>query len=275
MKDKIQKLDKRIQMLTKALNDLQSNYEEKVVELSVIRKTADLFTYEFDLKEACQKTLDILYKELHPENSSIHIRNPDSNIFEPFTVKGKQIAGHKKNVITNKIIGTRFRPGMGTAGWAAQNKKIVYIPDVSKDTRFFAGIETKIDIGSLICVPLLNQDNVEGILNLSHSAKHAFPKRSLNFLNILMKSIGAGIGNIRLFNEYTDAYSALLKTNQELQNTLNDLHDTRLVILNSEKLSGTRILAAGIAHEFNKIRAGIYGYSELSLLNKSPYEIDS
>ncbi|MCP4725960.1 MAG: HAMP domain-containing histidine kinase, partial [bacterium] len=83
------------------------------------------------------------------------------------------------------------------------------------------------------------------------------------------------IGNIRLFNEYTDAYSALLKTNQELQNTLNDLHETRLVILNSEKLSGTRILAAGIAHEFNNILAGIYGYSELSLLNKSPYEIDS
>ncbi len=275
MQDKIQKLEQRIQILTKALNDLQNNYEEKVLELSIIRKTADLFTYEFDLKEACSKTLDILYLELLPEHSSILIRNPDTNIFEPYAVKGKKIPGKGLKKGLSTLFGNRFRMGVGAAGWAAQNKKIIYIPDVTKDTRFFEGFEQKVKISSLICVPLLNQDNVEGVLNLSHSSVNAFPKRNLNFLNILMKSIGAGIGNIRLFNEYTEANSSLLKANQDLQNTLNDLHETRKVILNSEKLSGIRVLAAGIAHEFNNILAGIYGYSELSLLNKNPYEIEA
>ncbi|MFC1564625.1 ATP-binding protein [candidate division KSB1 bacterium] len=275
MEEKLKKLEKRIQTLTKALNDLHNNYEEKVLELSIIRKTADLFTYEFDLKEACKKTLNLLSEELHPENSSILILEPETGIYEPYAFKGRKLRSRKNSGISDQMIGKNFRSGEGAAGWAAQNKKIIQIPDITVDNRFSSDINTRVPISSIICVPLLNQNTVEGILNLSHSKTNAFPKRSVNFLNILMKSIGTGIGNIRLFREYTEANSSLLKSNRELQDTLKDLHDTRSIILNSQKLSGIRVLAAGIAHEFNNILAGIYGYSELSLLTKNPTEISS
>ena len=79
MQDKnLKKLQKHVALLSRTLNNLENQYEDKVRELSLLRQLGDMFSYAFDMHEACQKILDIMYDEMLPDNGEIDISStPD------------------------------------------------------------------------------------------------------------------------------------------------------------------------------------------------------
>lgn len=269
--EKVKKLEKRVSLLSKTLSDLENSYEEKVHELSFLRKIGDLLAYVFDIHEACQKIVDLLYDEMLPDNCSMLLLNHQKGELELYAVKSKTTFDHENESYILDI-GKKFKIGEGTAGWVLMQKQVVYIPDTSLDERFIHFDEMRVEIQSLICIPLLNQDKPEGVINISYSKKHAVPKERINFLNILMNDLGLAIGNIRLFDELKETNLSLQETNENLRQTFTELHKTQQYIFNSLKMSGISVLAAGIAHEFNNIFAAIMGYSELSLLSANAEE---
>ena len=264
--EKIKKLEKRISSLSKTLSDLENSYEEKVHELSFLRKIGDLLIYVFDIHEACQKIVDLLYDEMLPDNCSILLLNHQKGELELFAVESKTTFDIENESYILEV-GKKFKLGEGVAGWVLEQKQVVYIPDTSLDERFIYFEEMRVEIQSLICIPLLNQDKPEGVINISYCKKHAVPVERIHFLNILMNDVGLAIGNIRLFDELKETNRSLQETNENLRQTFTELHKTQQYIFNSLKMSGISVLAAGIAHEFNNIFAAIMGYSELSLLS--------
>src|SRR5579864_3595963 len=88
--------------------------------------------------------------------------------------------------------------GTGVVGYAAQHKKAVLVPDVSKDPRYIQGNpETR----SELAVPLIYKDKVIGVLDLEHTRRGFFTDDHRRTMTTLAAQVAIAIENARLYEE--------------------------------------------------------------------------
>lgn len=93
----------------------------------------------------------------------------------------------------------RFQIGEGAAGLAAKKKEIVYLPDIEKSSIFVG--KPRGEAGSLICVPMISQKELIGVLNVSFKKGKALEKSEKEFLIILSTIIAGSIKNSQLVGD--------------------------------------------------------------------------
>lgn len=102
---------------------------------------------------------------------------------------------------------------------------------------------------SILCLPLLYQGKLTGILYLENSfLKGAFAPERCILLSLLSSQIAISIENARFYALLEDKVN--MRT-QELTKTLEELKTTQDQLVESEKLAALGQLIAGIAHEVN------------------------
>lgn len=67
-----------------------------------------------------------------------------------------------------KLLGMRLKIGQGVAGWVARYGTSLMVPDVSKDPRFYSGVDrqTKFTTKSVLCVPMKSRDRIIGVVEV-------------------------------------------------------------------------------------------------------------
>ena len=88
--------------------------------------------------------------------------------------------------------------GQGLVGYAALHKQAVLVPDVSKDPRY---IELNPETHSELCVPLIYQDRVIGVLDLEHTRRGYFTEDHMRTLTTLAAQIAISLENARLYEQ--------------------------------------------------------------------------
>ncbi len=100
-----------------------------------------------------------------------------------------------------------------------------------------------------IIVPIFHMQKLIGVLVLL-----SYQKRELNEELEILEAISAQLGNAIIRAEL---YQNNIKTVHELKNTLKELKETQVQLINSEKMASLGQLVAGVAHEINTPVASI------------------
>jgi len=94
----------------------------------------------------------------------------------------------------------RLKMGQGVAGWVAQNHQSTLVADASNDPRFFRGADTKtgFQTRSMVCVPLLVNDKLVGVLQaLNPLHKKSFDETDLEVFGAYGAMAATAIEKIR------------------------------------------------------------------------------
>jgi diguanylate cyclase (GGDEF)-like protein len=125
--------------------------------------------------------------------------------------KHRELLFAEAHGLTKKeIAAIRFRMGEGVAGWVALHRKPALLGDVRRDPRFKAFAEQETKITSLLCVPLLLQGRVLGVLSVSSARRKAFAADDRTVLEHIGGHLALEIENHRLYElAVTDGLTGL------------------------------------------------------------------
>jgi len=156
-------------------------------------------------------------------------------------------------------IGSTAASNEGIAGSVVSSGEPALVPDARSDDRFsdrtdaLAGEATR----SLLAVPLSYKDSTIGAILAVNKAAGEFDHHDIELLATLAGSAAIGITNARLY-----------QAERELRSLL---EQSRLQLVQSDKLAATGRLAASLAHEINNPLQAIH--NSLQLMLDFPLEI--
>lgn len=108
------------------------------------------------------------------------------------------------NLAPNAVAEIRFSKGLGVSGWVAENGLPVITADISKDPRFYAGVQdsTGFHTSSYMCVPLMTNDKIIGTAQvLNRRDGGTFTKDELHIMEGFARQATIAIENARLHEE--------------------------------------------------------------------------
>ena len=179
------------------INDTYSKLEDKLNQLSILRELTGVLVHINNFNRTCQSILEIIINNTVAKNCSIMLMDHDRDRL--FLVAATNTEGESYNIDAEKILSRdkvqyTFSTGEGTAGEAVLHKKPVLVRDVDKSKTFSKSI-TKVKIGALLCVPLMVQDSVIGVLTLSHPKKDKFETTDINLFTIIAGFVALAINS--------------------------------------------------------------------------------
>jgi len=165
--------------------------QREVGEVAVFHELGKALTSSLQLDQVLRTIMEKIDEFLRPDTWSLLLVDEAKQelYFELAVGKGAQAL---KDV--------RIKMGQGIAGWVAQHDEVVIVPDVSKDTRFFAQVDekTKMETRSIVAVPVRFRDHCLGVIELVNCVgPEGFHDRDLALLEALADFAAIALENAR------------------------------------------------------------------------------
>ncbi|OGG56204.1 MAG: hypothetical protein A3F84_16430 [Candidatus Handelsmanbacteria bacterium RIFCSPLOWO2_12_FULL_64_10] len=217
----------QIQRLHQELAQASQLFEEKIRDLSMARRIGDSLKYARDARRVFETIIDTILEETNAQNCSLMLLDHETGELTVRAARGQDdLTVSYYRVADSSRRG--FRLGEGVAGWVAQHGQPISIPDVSKDSRFVASPQPIGFIGSLLCQPLIVEDGVVGVVNLSHPRPHNFTAEDERLMAVIADQVAVTLNSVQIFDEMQQmnaslraeidrATDALRRTNAELK----------------------------------------------------------
>jgi HD-GYP domain-containing protein (c-di-GMP phosphodiesterase class II) len=161
----------------------------------------------------------------------------------------------------------RVPMGKGIVGWVAKHGKSLLVPDVTKDPRWFKGVDkkTKFITRSIMAVPLIAKGKIIGVAEvLNKKGNRKFNKTDLEMFESLGNQIAIAIENAALYRELDELFLASIRAIVEAVDAKDPYtrgHSARVVDyalligralrLNKEEMK--RLEISAILHDVGKI----------------------
>jgi two-component system, NtrC family, sensor kinase len=143
------------------------------------------------------------------------------------------------------------------AGRAILSGRIEMIQDVLEDPSYTLPMPSLNQTRSILAVPLLRDDRIEGAFVVTGAEPGPFPQRQIDLIQTFADQAAIAIKNTRLFEEVE-------ARTKELAASLDDLRTAQDRLIQTEKLASLGQLTAGIAHEIKNPLNFVNNFSALS-----------
>lgn len=120
----------------------------------------------------------------------------------------------------------------------------------------------------MLMIPIANhRSEIFGMFSVDDPIDRQRPSlATIQGLEIFASHAAAAIENVRLFAQSNAALEALKQSNDQQTRLHDTVQRTQAELITASKLAAVGTLAAGVAHEFNNLLAGMHGFAELGQL---------
>ncbi len=178
-----------ILLATQNFNSMRLAIRKKMIDLAKLNAIGRSLAGAQSQNIALEEVLQSMHEKIGVAQGSVYLTNDKSQL---------EVKAHfpPKAVVTGSSA-AKFEMGQGILGKAAETKKIIFVPNTSKDKHFVSN-----DAGSeraLLCVPLVDKDILVGVINLSGDVKNvSFADSDYEFVSSVARSLVTTIKSIRM-----------------------------------------------------------------------------
>lgn len=107
-----------------------------------------------------------------------------------------------------EIVGLRLPIGQGVAGWVAREGRGIIVPDTSKDSRFYPGVDQLLgfETRAIACAPIRSRGQIIGVLEALNPLEGTFDSDALLVLTGIGSLAGTAIRHAQLFERLQAAH---------------------------------------------------------------------
>ena len=193
-----------------------------------------------DIDEILRLVLEGVTKNIGFDRARLYLVNEKRNVLEC-----KMAVGIDEEKI--KGITLRLDPEDSAVARSIFEKQPFIIPDASKDPRVNPILKEKLNLHSLVVIPLLVKEKALGAIAADFVEPNKnITKEALESMMAFAQQAGLAIHNAFMYQELK-TFSQQME--EKIRKTTSDLKKTEAQLIRSEKLAALGQLAAGIAHE--------------------------
>ena len=202
------------------MGQMQSRFEEKIAELSILSELGRVFEFAPSFAKSCRFLLEVIINRTVAQNCSIMLidqscgklflacaTNPDN---QHFVISGRDLLNRKNLHYT-------FKQGEGVAGQALEAREPILVDDASQSDTVSNRKSAKVKLGSMLCVPLLEAETPLGVINLSHSQPNVFASNQVHLFKIIASFVATALKSTITYAQlkYSEGrYRALAESSQ-------------------------------------------------------------
>jgi|UniRef100_A0A7V3RHC8 HD-GYP domain-containing protein (c-di-GMP phosphodiesterase class II) len=253
-----------------------SELKKKIRNLEALIDASLLFSSTLDIDALLNIILQKAEELMDAEASSVFRIDEEKNELYFITARGEK---------GKEVKEIRIPMGKGIVGWVAQHKKPLLVPDVTKDPRWFSGVDkkTKFVTRSILAVPLMVKGRIIGVAEvLNKKGNKPFTKTDLEMYSALANQMAIAIENASLYRELDELFLSSIRAIVEAIDAKDPYtkgHSARVVEyalligegieMDKESLKGLELSA--VLHDVGKIGIPDRILSKPGLLNDEEY----
>lgn len=237
-KNKIEQKCKMLDEDIKSLESIKDKAQIQALKMALINKISNIMRESIDLDSIILPTLkelSIIFNAFRAYFAEYNVHNNIFKILQTLDEEEKGMAIMFDSHVVSEI----------------NKNKISHTPCM-KD---FLSAKSFKNISQRIVLPIYHMKELLGVVVLVSRQKREL-NEELDILENISSQLGTAIVHAKL-------YKKNLETVQELKKTLEELNETQLQLINSEKMASLGQLIAGVAHEINTPVAAIKSNNEI------------
>ncbi|MCK4251643.1 diguanylate cyclase [candidate division WOR-3 bacterium] len=175
------------------------SFKQKIQELQALSEIVKAISSSLEPKEILRIIMEKTADLIKAEGWSVLLFDHDKRelVFEA-------VAG----AAGKKILGMRLKVGQGVAGWVARYGQSLIVPDVTKDPRFYSGVDkkTKFTTKSILCAPMVSKDKIIGVVEVVNKVGgEPFTEDDLEIFENLVAHITVALENAAMYRKMEEA----------------------------------------------------------------------
>jgi len=170
-------------------NSMRMAIRKKMIDLAKLNTIGRTLAGAQNQNAALEEVLQSMHEKIGVAQGSVYLTNEQQELEVRAYFPPKSIEPGTKPA--------KFALGQGILGKAAETKKVIFVPNTTRDKSFVS--QENDTPRALLCVPLVDKDMLVGVINLSGDVKKVnFADSDYEFVSSVARSLVTTIKNIRM-----------------------------------------------------------------------------
>jgi len=172
--------------------NLYTDLQRRANQFALVSEVSKSVTSTLDLSQFMRGAATLINEKFHYPHISLFTVHPNRRliVFQAGSgLRSQKMDGHTISLDDDK----------GIIPWTARNGATVLANDTSKEERYIEGLQPPIDTKSELCVPLIYNDNVLGLLDIQSDQLNTFTEDDQVMFEAVADTMAAAIRNADLY----------------------------------------------------------------------------